>query len=465
MKLKSYTLLLTALSLTACAHSVEKFNYPSTTNATSEIQRLDGEMQMAQNEQVNLLSPNHFADARESLRDAKKASQDEDSNAEVLEDLGYARAHLDAAIAVAPRVRSAMPEVLQAREHAILAEAPRLRASELKEVDEVLRNTAEDFESEKTTVSVEKRGELQKKYINLEIASIKANYLGEAKALIETAKKMDAKKYAKTTLMSAESKYQAAEKTIATDRHNTAAIFKVSTEARDEAKRAVEITKMAKGIKNQTPEESAIALEAKRNQAERSAALAARNAAIAEDTSEQLSTAEETIANKDATIAGKNSQLTTIGATATELERNKRFNDAFSKAQKSFTSDEAVVYRQGDKLVVRLKSVQFPTGTANLPDESMGVLDKVKGVIESMGAENVLVEGHTDASGSKALNMELSKKRAEVVAEYFVKDEAIASDHVETKGFGDTRPLVTNKTKDGRAQNRRVDVIISPPKL
>lgn len=444
-------LAIATLTLVACASSVKKYDYPVTTNATSEIERLENDMNSALRNQVNVLSPNHYAEARKKLDEAKKENQDRDSNADVLEDLGYARAHLDAANAVAPRVEAAMPEVLAARNDALAADALRLRNSEFVAADKKLKDTTEEFEDGNPKLSADDRGDLQKKYHEVETMALKASYLDQSKAMIEAAKKMGAKKYAETTLASAEAKFQAAERTIETDRHNTNAIARASDDAMTEAKRAVEITRLAKGIKEETPEEAAIALEAKRNEAARNAAEAARSAG-------RLEVARDTIKSKE-------SQISAMGASNTKLEKERRFNEAFQTAQQTFTKEEADVYRQGDNLVVRLKKVQFPSGRAELPDTSLPVLSKVKDVIASMGAEKVIVEGHTDAAGVPAKNQALSEKRAETVAKYFSTEKVLPADQIEAKGFGDTKPLVSNKTKDGRAQNRRVDVVISPAKV
>jgi outer membrane protein OmpA-like peptidoglycan-associated protein len=454
MKSLKFPLALAALALASCASTVKPYDYSATTNATDEIARLDSEMATALSHQVNVLSPKHYADARKKLDEAKKDSQNRKSNATVLEDLGYAKSHLDAANEVAPRVEAALPEVCKARSDALSAEAVRLRNADLIDADQEFKKTAQDFESGTPTVSVEKRGDLQKKYLDVELAAIKINYLDQPKALIEAAKKMGAKKYGESTLASAEAKYQAAERTIESDRHNSIAIAQATNDATNEAKRAIEITRMAKGVKAQSPEETAIAMEAKRNEAARAAAIAERDSALKTD---QLQGAH-------ATIQGQKAVITATDAANAELEREKRFNTSFESARAMFTDSEADVYRQGDNLIVRLKSMRFPTNSAELPDSSYDVLKKVKDVITSMDADHISVEGHTDSIGTPAKNLALSNRRAETVAKYFIAEQSLPADRVSWKGFGDTRPLVSNKTANGRAQNRRVDVVITAAK-
>ena len=68
-----------------------------------------------------------------------------------------------------------------------------------------------------------------------------------------------------------------------------------------------------------------------------------------------------------------------------------------------------------------------------------------------------LVEGHTDSIGSEAYNLRLSERRAKAVADY-MESQGISTSRITTKGWGKSKPIADNKTKEGRAKNRRVDV-------
>jgi outer membrane protein OmpA-like peptidoglycan-associated protein len=133
---------------------------------------------------------------------------------------------------------------------------------------------------------------------------------------------------------------------------------------------------------------------------------------------------------------------------------------AIVRAQQSFDKDEAEVFQQGaDNLVIRLKKMAFASGRAELPQESLPLLTKVNNVITELNAKEVSVEGHTDSIGSEKLNLKLSQRRAEIVADY-LRSNANGQYEVDAKGFGFARPIASNKSKEGRAQNRRVDVVI-----
>jgi len=110
---------------------------------------------------------------------------------------------------------------------------------------------------------------------------------------------------------------------------------------------------------------------------------------------------------------------------------------------------------------IKLKEkVEFETDSAKLLPSSTPLLDEVVTVMkEHPEIEHVRVGGHTDSNGDKAHNVKLSDERAASVKQYLV-DHGIAADRLASKGYGESRPIADNKTEEGRAQNRRVDIHI-----
>ena len=112
-----------------------------------------------------------------------------------------------------------------------------------------------------------------------------------------------------------------------------------------------------------------------------------------------------------------------------------------------------------EKISIR-ERIQFETGKATLLKRSYVILDEVVGVMKSKPAiRRVRIEGYTDSVGSAQANLELSQKRAEAVMAYMVK-KGIEARRLRAKGYGQERPVADNQTKEGRAQNRRVEFTI-----
>ena len=80
-----------------------------------------------------------------------------------------------------------------------------------------------------------------------------------------------------------------------------------------------------------------------------------------------------------------------------------------------------------------------------------------------LGEPHIVIEGHTDSTGSDAMNEHLSQRRADSVREYFVANGTLPKDKIVSVGYGSKRPLASNQTAEGRAINRRIDLIITPP--
>ena len=125
----------------------------------------------------------------------------------------------------------------------------------------------------------------------------------------------------------------------------------------------------------------------------------------------------------------------------------------------------AEVERQGDKIIVRLANQgSFGSGSATLRRDFNGTLDKLGSTL-SQYSGSVLIEGHTDNvpvgfSERFKSNWDLSASRAAAVADYLLTDTALAGGKVMIKGYADSKPIGTNDTPTGRANNRRIEVIV-----
>jgi len=117
---------------------------------------------------------------------------------------------------------------------------------------------------------------------------------------------------------------------------------------------------------------------------------------------------------------------------------------------------------EGDSVVVSFAGeVMFDSGSRNLSPGALSRLDSVAATINRYPDSNVLVQGHTDSYGPEGANLRLSEDRALMVKNQLVT-EGVDASRVTTLGFGESKPLVTNATPEGRAQNRRVEIELRP---
>ena len=104
-------------------------------------------------------------------------------------------------------------------------------------------------------------------------------------------------------------------------------------------------------------------------------------------------------------------------------------------------------------------AILFDVNSANIKPESGGVLKEIADVLKKSASLNVTIIGHTDSDGQDAENLVLSQKRAAAVKDALVNDFGIAAERIDTDGKGETKPVADNKTKEGKASNRRVEFI------
>ncbi len=103
------------------------------------------------------------------------------------------------------------------------------------------------------------------------------------------------------------------------------------------------------------------------------------------------------------------------------------------------------------------KSIYFNFNKATFKPGVTDILDKVVEVMQKYNKVNFAIEGHTDSVGSAVYNQKMSQRRANAVLNYLVK-KGISTNRLSAKGFGKDKPVATNKTKEGRAENRRVEI-------
>jgi OOP family OmpA-OmpF porin len=117
-----------------------------------------------------------------------------------------------------------------------------------------------------------------------------------------------------------------------------------------------------------------------------------------------------------------------------------------------------------DKKIELNENVEFKTGSHELANVTDPVLDEVVQIMKDhTEIVRIRIEGHTDSVGTAKYNQDLSERRAKTVKEYLIS-HGIDASRTTSKGFGLTRPIADNKTDEGRAKNRRVEVHIEETK-
>jgi outer membrane protein OmpA-like peptidoglycan-associated protein len=170
-----------------------------------------------------------------------------------------------------------------------------------------------------------------------------------------------------------------------------------------------------------------------------------------DDLSSQVQTSETKLAQVEWEQAGVSEEL------AMRLRREERFNEAKKLIR---PSEGEVLWNASNDLVLRLTGLKFDVGSSDIKDDQMPLLDKVVQIVQMDAKARLVVEGHTDASGEETSNRQLSEKRAYSLMMYLRTATGMTADRIKAIGYGAEKPIASNETTEGRAKNRRTDIII-----
>jgi outer membrane protein OmpA-like peptidoglycan-associated protein len=156
---------------------------------------------------------------------------------------------------------------------------------------------------------------------------------------------------------------------------------------------------------------------------------------------------------------------TDLAAARDQLTQEKQAREAAEAKSKDMlarlaAANAAAVKEEPRGTVITMAGgVLFASNKSQLLPGAQNSLDQVAEAIKTQDDKKILVEGHTDSRGSDVTNQALSKARADAVASFFIS-KGVPPDRITTAGLGPSRPVADNTTAEGRANNRRVEIVI-----
>jgi OmpA-OmpF porin, OOP family len=141
------------------------------------------------------------------------------------------------------------------------------------------------------------------------------------------------------------------------------------------------------------------------------------------------------------------------------LAKNAKLLESISSM---FLPSEAEVINNGDLIVIRLVNLNFPQNKATLEPQYFTLLTKVQKAIQTFPNGTAVIEGHTDGVGDYQKNLELSQNRASSVYQYLMSTMGADASRISSVGLGGTKPIANNASEEGRAKNRRIEIVINP---
>lgn len=489
-----------AFLLSACgAPQIEVSKVQVTDDPSAQLTALTSAVFDGRQKQLNVLSPKWYAKAGVSLEKARKGMSIGESAAQVLQNVSFGQAYLEKAKDYARVAKTVIGSAIAARNAANKVNAMEY-AKDYKKVENDFLSLTRSIEGGDVARAKSKNMEVAKAYSDLELRAIKDAALGEVRSRLAKAEKDLALKIAPLTLEGAKKKLAQADQYISAQRYESEQIQRKTAAARFEVKRLEQVMVQTKKIDSMSSESSFLGVEdllqqmtvqlnapdmrdqewavQLQNVHASIATLQKNNHFLQKKIKNDRASLEEKIKEKKQVILDQKIQIAVLEGESKEaqkerevleakereanakLEAEHRFQLQFVQVQNMFSKEQAEVYKQGHDLVIRLKAIRFPVGQAFITPDNYELLGTVRSAVHTFGEPDVVIEGHTDSSGSAAANEQLSQRRADAVRAYFVANGAIKPEKILSIGYGAERPLSKNDTPAGRAINRRIDMII-----
>ncbi len=382
--------------------------------------------------------------------------------------------------------QDALADAIDARIKAEQAGAARLASESWKAAGKRLEKSEQASRNGNLDTAREQATRAEKLFLTAELEAIKQQLLGKTASLIATAEKQKAEKFAIRSFNQAQMLLLEASNALRADRYDTEKASALAAKARDQVTQAMYITALAKQVREKdltvegiimdwgsylkkTAETANVTADLSTHHGDtfrlinkELERLQQENSQLTDDLQQrviQVAGLEDELRELDQRLRGAASERRNL---VSNLQSQARIREQFLQIETMFNENEAAVWRESDTIILRLAGLRFTSGSAEISKASGPLLEKVHRAISIFPRSDLIVEGHTDAQGSNTMNLRLSQERADSVMTYFVDILRIPAHRIKATGYGDTRPIANNASEQGRARNRRIDIIISP---
>lgn len=489
--MKAYQLFRFAIAVIFCISSVPSILFGQSRAELKATLFNDVEKLMAkvQAEQGNVLAPSNFKNAMnrydQALRDFNEGKRLRDIQ-DKLEDV---KRYFSTCLKTAETGHLAFSSTLKAREDALHANAPEYAQRLYEDAENEFISAAKKLERgvERDDIKGVKNlvPKIDQLYRKAELSAIKVSIIGTVKNLVREAKEIKADEVTPITYAKALQLLNESEAILNSDRRSESSAKQKAEAAEIEAKHAIYLTKEIQRLKKDNKEWEGFILE-REALIEEVAQVLGFEATFDEGMDKPLKTIyrisnilqsekKELVAEvqqKEQEITALRTELNTyrekeqgLQAELQEkqyrLEQKRKREELISSIENMFDPSEASLLRKGDDLILRLIGLTFPSGRATIQPDYFSLLAKVQRAIRKLPTGAITIEGHTDSVGDDRYNESLSYERAMAVKSYIVANMGLDESRITALGYGETRPIASNETKGGRAQNRRIDIVLS----
>jgi len=422
----------------------------------------DALMQQAKDARADLLSPKNYATAQSAYAKAEKeVSKGRADRAE--KELAKVDTALDKALAASELAVVTFEDSLRVRELAVTADAEKYEPALWADAEKQFADAATRLEAGNVKNARKSSAKATQAYGDAELAAIKTAILGNARNLLAEADENRVEKYAGKTLGRAKQLVAQATTDLDADRYTTAGPQMLAAEAEYEARHAAYLSGQLKELSDKKFSGEDLILAWEKPLRDVAGALGVSTdmtEGYAQPGAASLSQATSLVAQNAEMAARITAMEVALGSSELVVQETERLQQELTGIEALFQPNEARVFREGNDLIMRLIGLSFPVGQAVIQTEYYGILRQVQQALAVYPNSMVVIEGHTDSQGSDATNMRLSQERADAVRMYLIANQGLAASRATAAGYGEGRPIASDSTAEGRAKNRRIDVVI-----
>ena len=482
--------------------------------------QLKAEMDAARLAEADVFAPKTWQKAIEAFEKAQKDVKERKKQGNLDKDVAEAAEYTANAVKAAEVCQLSLQEYLDPRQRAVAAGGPARVPTLYHEAEAQFKKATRKVEEGDVKGALKEAAKSRPLFDTAELAAIRIEILGAADKLIARAVADEAEKYAVTTLDKARKARNRANTLLTSDRYNRTETIADAQLSEYEARHASSIAKSVRSLNrnDQAWEKLMLGYEIQMNRTgaafghehlsfddgpEAAAselladtkALQAENQRLKDQLTGVTATMNEALGRMDAAGSGDdpvaladqvdravlslviasrdlNQQVAAGQVDLAELAKQQEEvegelasrrakEDKFRKAKSLLNPSEGqVLYNAANDVVLRLPGLSFGVGRSEIEDKQVGLLTKVQEIIKMYPNHRLVIEGHTDLTGDAQANVSLSEKRAYSVMQYLRESLMIPSDEVRAVGYGADHPVASNKSEDGRAKNRRIDIIV-----
>lgn len=454
-------------------------------NIEAEVEGLKNDVAKARSDNLHLSSPNAFEEAAEYLADA----QEKMKKGEKMSDIGQAVKRGQRRLADGRQFTDIggviLKDAFAARNNALDARAPEFATGEWEDGEQALQSAGSEVEDGDQNDARDDAKEATSYYRKAELKAIQSNLLGVAREHRAAARKAEAEEWAPQTWKDADAKLKKADQILKEDRYNLEETRTLAEEATAQFKHAKLLAETARRIDDDVEKNAEKVILEYEDRTARigktlgtsvhfgngQEAVTERLVAAAQSMNDNRRNLQSTLQERDEQIDRLRQVVDSLDSRLADLEQRERTmstqlqakrdrDQTLKRMREVFSPQEASVLSSGDGLVIRMQGLNFPSGSSEIQPQNFGLLTKLQQVIREFSDGRVTISGHTDSRGNDAMNMKLSEERSEAVRQYLAANMDLDEGRLQAVGRGESEPIASNETDEGRLKNRRIDVMI-----